>query len=113
MVYLAVVWGGGAWARTSLNLYGPDPRSVALAALVIAILIAGAVKAWLRLRAVAALFPEAPLPRGWLLIPYTCWGPLANLVTVAGMVGSLSTRNLRWRGITYRMVSPTETRVLD
>ena len=113
MVYLAAVWGGGAWARTSLNLYGPDPRSVALAALVIAILIVGAVKAWLRLRAVAVLFPEASLPRGWLLIPHTCWGPLANLVTVAAMVGSLSTRNLRWRGITYRMVSPTETRVLD
>ena len=113
VVYLAAVWGGGAWARTSLNLYGPDPRSVTLAVLVIAILAAGAVKAWLRLRAVAVLFPEAPLPRGWLVIPHTCWGPLANLVTVAAMVGSLSTRNLRWRGITYRMVSPTETRVLD
>lgn len=113
LVYLVAVWGGGAWARTSLNLYGPDPRSVALAALVIAILVAGAVKAWLRLRAVAVLFPEAPLPRGWLVIPHTCWGALANLVTVAAMVGSLSTRNLRWRGITYRMVSPTETRVLD
>ena len=113
MVYLVAVWGGGAWARTSLNLYGSDPRSVALAVLVIAILAAGAVKAWLRLRAVAVLFPEAPLPRGWLVIPHTCWGALANLVTVAGLVGSLSTRNLRWRGITYRMVSPTETRVLD
>ena len=113
LLYLVVVWGGGAWARTSLNLYGPDPRSVALAVLVVAILVAGGVKAWLRIRAVSVLFPEAALPRGWILIPYTCWGPLANLVTVAGMVGSLSTRNLRWRGITYRMVSPTETQVLD
>ena len=113
LVYLVAVWGGGAWARTSLNLYGPDPRSVALAFLVVTILMAGAVKAWLRLRAVSVLFPEAALPRGWLLIPHTCWGALANLVTVAAMVGSLATRNLRWRGITYRMVSPTETQVLD
>ena len=104
------LWGGMAvvivgWAR------GAGTLGIGL--LLAAIYLLGCSKGWLRLRAVSTLFPE----QGDLLrrhrVAYLFWGPLASLVSLKGLIGPLWTRDIEWRGIRYRMISPAETVVLD
>ncbi len=104
------LWGGMAvviagWVRGTGTL--------GLGLLLTMIYCLGCSKAWLRLRAISALFPEQKV----LLLRYRAahllWGPLASLASLMGLVGSLRSRDIEWRGIRYRMLSPNKTVVLD
>ena len=80
-----------------------------------AMLVAGlsSVKARLRLRVVAAALCEKSdqiLRHGWF---YSLAPPLCNLVTLVALARSLLSREIEWRGIRYKMVSPSETRILS
>lgn len=104
-----VLWGG-----TAFTLLGrlPETTRLLLAALIVAIYLLGCGKGWLRLKAVALLFPERRAALYRHAGAYICWGPLAALVSVTGMIRSLGSREIEWRGIRYRMVSANETVVL-
>ena len=73
----------------------------------------GCSKAWLRLRAVSALFPEQKALLSRYRVANLLWGPLASLASLKGLIGSLWSRDIEWRGIRYRMLSPKKTVVLD
>lgn len=44
---------------------------------------------------------------------YVGWGPLSGLLTLLALVRSGLSREIVWRGVRYRLVSPTETVVLE
>ena len=44
---------------------------------------------------------------------YVLWGPLASLLSLLGLVRSVFKRDIEWRGIRYRMLSPEKTLVLE
>lgn len=104
------LWGGSVAVILGW-IQGVFP--VGLAILLGVIYLLGCWKGWLRVRAVSTLFPgqEAMLRRD--LGAYVFWGPLASLVSLLGLIRSLLSRDIEWRGIRYRMLSPQETVVLD
>ena len=114
-----VLYGTSVWATVLLvclpaSLSGLNPgRRLFLAAL--ALLVAGlsGVKARRRLLAVAALLPEKSDEILRCATAYGLAAPFCNLVTLQALARSLISRDIEWRGIRYRMVSPRETIVLS
>lgn len=105
-------WGGLTVVTFSLLRGLVTGAAVLLAILLLAIYLVRSAKAWLRVRAVMSLYPEhrSRLKRfGWA---YATWGPVASLVTLTGLVRTLFSREIEWRGIRYRMRSPFETEVV-
>ncbi len=82
-------------------------------ALVSAIFLLGAAKAYLRLRAVAlTLAVDGVQPRGSTLLAHLLLWPLASLLYTYNALAAGLSRRITWRGITYEMKSPTETNVI-
>lgn len=111
LLNVPAIWGGASFVVLSL-LTGQKSPSL-LPALIGAIYLGGCVKGWLRLKAITRLFPEHEpnLMEHWPA--YTFWGPLAAVLSLWGFVRSLLSREIEWRGIRYRMLSPTNTVVLE
>ena len=109
---LVVIFLGGTWALCSMGTQDLNRKALILLVLVGFVFGSGSIKSWFRVRAVSELFPEVVNQEKGSFSPYIFWGPLAALISVVGMLSSLFTRKVRWRGITYRMVSPSETLVL-
>ncbi len=114
------LWGGLAVAVTAI---GGPPSAMSgavrtdgpllLLGLLGAAYAARGLKAGMRLRAVSELFPiEAAGLRHWRLA-YVLGTPVASLVTLTGLLRSAFTREISWRGIRYRMISPNQTEVLS
>lgn len=114
LLFSLTVWGGALvllwhlWS-TALVMNG---RHWTLAAIVVAVYVLSCVKGWIRIRALLTLFPHHRPALQKSLLAYVCWSPLASLVSLAGLFRSLAGREIRWRGIRYRMVSPEKTLVL-
>lgn len=99
------LWGGLA---AGIVHWGAPLGKLALAGAV-AIYLLGALKAQLRISAVRSIFPEAASRH---LLAYLFWGPLASLVSLAGLFRSAFSNEIEWRGIRYKMISPFETIVI-
>lgn len=111
LLNVLAIWGGAFFVALRL-LAGPNPPWV-LPALLGAIYLCGCVKSWMRLKAITLLFPEHGPELMKHAPAYTLWGPLAAVLSLRGLVRSLLTREIEWRGIRYRMLSPTNTVVLE
>lgn len=109
-----VFWGGlGVLLR---SLLGGLPLGWAGTVLVMSlggIYAARAAKGWLRLAAVRALFPDAGRRLERYRTAYLLWGPLSSLVMLAALLRSATRTTIAWRGVRYRMVSRSDTVVLD
>ncbi len=112
-------YGGAVWATPVLIcLPGSFSQLSPLERFVLGtmgMLVAGlsGVKARLRLKVVAAALCEKSdqiLRHDWF---YRLAPPLCNLLTLLALARSLLSREIEWRGIRYKMVSPTETRILS
>ncbi len=67
----------------------------------------------MRLRGVTDLFPEVGARLRRWRAAYLFATPLSSLISLSGFLRSAVTRKISWRGIRYRMVSPSRTEVLD
>ena len=109
------LWGGMAFLL--MALWNPTLLSnrllFALAVVLASVYTLGCLKGWIRLRAVSLLFPEHSRVLRRYRLAYTFWGPLASLISLLGFIRSLWSRTIEWRGVRYRMVSPTKTEVLE
>ena len=109
------LWGGMAVLLAALwNTNLASSRLLfPLAVLLVSVYSLGCVKGWIRVRAVSLLFPEHASVLRKYRWAYTFWGPLASLLSLSGFIRSLLSRTIEWRGVRYRMVSPSETVVLN
>ncbi|MEJ2311633.1 MAG: glycosyltransferase [Gemmatimonadales bacterium] len=87
-------------------------RLVMLAALLATAWAARGVKGWMRLRGATDLFPDVGSKLRRWRAAYLLATPLSSLLSLSGFLRSASTREISWRGIRYRMVSPSRTEVL-
>lgn len=79
-----------------------------------AIFLLGALKAALRLRAVAqVLAQDGVRPRGATLWAHLCLWPLAAALYAYNALAAATSRRIIWRGIAYELRSPTETLILE
>ncbi|MEE2821785.1 MAG: glycosyltransferase [Acidobacteriota bacterium] len=109
------LWGGGLIVTTSLwsgVFYMSDTHRI-LGITIVLVYLLGCVKGWIRYSAVSSLFPQHAAALHKYRWAYVFLGPLASLITLWGMVCSLVSREIKWRGIRYRMVSPEETIIID
>jgi cellulose synthase/poly-beta-1,6-N-acetylglucosamine synthase-like glycosyltransferase len=75
-------------------------------------ILLSAIRGALRLIGVTEALPSARSQitgEAWIYVLLTVFIPF---LYVANFVNSLSTRRMRWRGVTYELVSPEQTRVL-
>jgi cellulose synthase/poly-beta-1,6-N-acetylglucosamine synthase-like glycosyltransferase len=71
-----------------------------------------AAKSWLRLKAVQMVLTSYRREIGNQFLPQMTLWAISPFVFFANCVAALFSRQIRWRGITYNMVSATETRVV-
>lgn len=103
------LWGGTALLVLALLQRLAMFRGGLTLALAGSVFLLGALKAELRLQAVAHLFPEhrrALLRDRW---GFRLLGPVTSLFTLAALVRSLFHHEIEWRGIRYRMLSAEDT----
>ena len=106
-------WGGVFWLGTATYVgAGSSGWRFLLGLLLVAIYALGCAKSGIRLWAVGNLMPglRSQVIRHWSI--YVFSGPLVAILTLWGMLGSLVKREIEWRGIRYRMISPRQTVVL-
>jgi cellulose synthase/poly-beta-1,6-N-acetylglucosamine synthase-like glycosyltransferase len=73
--------------------------------------ILGAVKSWIRIRAVRSVVPVFALSgHDWF---YILFSPAAALLYLYNMIRSAAGTDIVWRQIRYKLVSPNETRVVS
>ncbi len=106
-------WGGIAVGAAQLAVMGAALPVAAVLTLVGAIYTLRCAKSRLRVRAVISLFPEHRSALERRLWAYTLLGPLTSLVTLLAFVRTLVSTDIEWRGMKYRMLSPTRTKVLE
>jgi ceramide glucosyltransferase len=108
-LFVAVFWGAVVLAAAR----AVSGQSFAWPlALVCAIFLLGAGKAWLRWRAVMlALAPHRASLRAGLWAHLTLWPATAALFLYNALAAGLS-RRIVWRGIAYRLKSPNETVII-
>ena len=84
-----------------------------LAALTILLVLLSAIRGALRLMALTEILPawkSKLIETAWIWTVLTVFVPFLYLVNFAN---SLLTRKIRWRGISYELISPTQTRILS
>ncbi len=109
-----IFWGGVVIVFVSVTRgQGWDPSLVILASLLVSVFATRGAKGWFRLRAVGVLFPVERRRLRGAEAAYLTWGPLISLLSLMGMFRAAVHREIEWRGIRYRMVSPVETVVID
>ena len=115
MLYSLTLGSGLAVVLSNLWRFGSisDAVSAALAGVAAVVYLLGCVKAWIRVRALSMLFPEHEIVLRKHVRAYVLWGPLASLLSLLGLVRSAFKRDIEWRGIRYRMLSPEKTLVLE
>ncbi len=110
---VGALWGGLFLALLASSGGGLGMGSIsAMLVLIATIYILGCLKAWLRLDAVVGAFPERA---GEILHhrrAYFFWGPLASMASLLALLRSSFQREIEWRGIRYRLVSPTRTEIV-
>jgi ceramide glucosyltransferase len=105
-------WGGLAVAAASGLSGALVGEAALLTGLILMAWTARVAKGRFRLEAVASLFPAEGRQLRRYRFAYLFWGPLVSLLTLAGLARSALTREIEWRGVRYRMVSPNETVVI-
>jgi ceramide glucosyltransferase len=69
-------------------------------------------KSWLRLNAVHLALPQYQAKLRRQFLPQVTLWALAPAIFLFNCLAALISRRIKWRGTTYEMVSPTETRIL-
>jgi hypothetical protein len=74
-----------------------------------AVYVLSMARSWIRYQSVKTVLPTSAISKfGWF---YVLGSPLVALLYLYNMAASMWSREILWRGIRYRLVSPTETRV--
>ncbi|MCL6566228.1 MAG: glycosyltransferase [Acidobacteriia bacterium] len=100
----------GLWVLVARAVQGGTALHIAL--LVLLVLLLSALRGLVRLLAVAeALRSEQPqlLQQGWV---WTFLAPVVPLLYTWNLLGAAASRRIRWRGYTYEIISPNQTRIV-
>ncbi len=79
--------------------------------LLLVIFALGAMKSYLRLRAVRLVIADQRLRSGATTLAHLTLWPMASLLFLGNALAAIS-RRITWRGITYELKSPTETVII-
>jgi ceramide glucosyltransferase len=79
--------------------------------LLLVIFALGAMKSYLRLRAVRLVIADRGLRSGTTTLAHLTLWPVASLLFLGNALAAIS-RRIAWRGITYELKSPTETVII-
>ncbi len=85
----------------------------AAASLIAGLWLLGASKSFIRLKAIVRCMPlYRPAILGQMVPQLLLW-PISAFLFLINDVNALFSNNLRWRGISYELVSDTETRIIE
>ncbi len=104
-VLLGIALLADAWLTGSPALH--------LFVLTLAPMMLAAVRGGIRMAAVAEVNPgwrQQLLEKGWI---WTVLAAVVSFLYALNFLTSLVTRKIRWRGISYKLISPTQTRILS
>ncbi len=85
------------------------PRVAAIFTLTVVIVLSTA-KAWLRMRAVRSAMPRYAGPLRRQMLPQLTLWLAAPILFAVNCIAGIFSRTIRWRGITYEMISAKDTR---
>lgn len=105
-------WAGMVACLAGVAGGNPDGKLQIAGGLLLAYYLLGSLKSWLRLQAVADLFPGMREALMRFRVPLILLGPVTALVSVIGLYRSLWSQEIEWRGIRYRMNSPRSTEIV-
>ena len=101
----------GGFAATMGRVVGGDSAAGLLGLLFIVYLL-GSIKGWLRVVSAAEALPGSAGEIKQLCWMFCLLWPLVSVLFLCNFCGSLLTRRIVWRGVSYEMRSASETRVV-
>jgi ceramide glucosyltransferase len=99
-------WGGLLWLIIS-SLIGTPSRSLAI--LLASVFLFGAISGAMRAIVAARLLGAGDVRKWWA---YLSLGPIVSLIYLYNIIASAKITRIVWRGISYEMISPSETVIL-
>jgi cellulose synthase/poly-beta-1,6-N-acetylglucosamine synthase-like glycosyltransferase len=99
-------WGGLVWLAVS-SMIGTPSRSLAI--LLAGVFLFGAASGAMRAIVAARLLGPGHVRKWWA---YLSLGPIVSLVYLYNIIASARTTRIVWRGISYDLISPSETVIL-
>jgi ceramide glucosyltransferase len=96
---------------TLVNVFATLP-SFHLAVLTFVPMLLAAMRSALRLVAVTEILPVEKSEVMDQASAYIVWGIFIPFLFILNFAASLFTRKIRWRGVTYELISPQQTRIL-
>ena len=109
VIFVVTFFGGIVLIALRATLGLPFMTGLVLLLLIFAM---GAVKADLRLRAVALVITDKRMQTWSTTLAHTCLWPFASLLFLVNASAAAVSRRITWRGITYELKSSTETVIL-
>jgi len=94
-------------ARAAMGLSFATPL-----ALLLIIFALGAMKSYLRLRAVSFVIADRGLRSFTTILAHLTLWPVASLLFLCNALAAAMSRRITWRGITYELKSPSETAII-
>jgi cellulose synthase/poly-beta-1,6-N-acetylglucosamine synthase-like glycosyltransferase len=107
--YNFTFWGGLLWLFTSSLSGNPNYTLVASLA---GVYLLGAITSALRAMVAARLIPGGSERGRKLRWVYALSGPIVSLVYLCNVIASVWTKRIVWRGVSYDLISPSETVIL-
>ena len=80
--------------------------------LLLVIFTLGAMKSYVRLRAVRLVIDDLRLRSFTTTLAHLTLWPIASLLFLCNALAAATSRRIIWRGITYELKSPTETVII-
>jgi cellulose synthase/poly-beta-1,6-N-acetylglucosamine synthase-like glycosyltransferase len=108
-LYNLTFWGGLAWLIASLLAGTPNHT---LAALLAGVFLLGAVTNVTRAAVASHLLAGEGENTSKLWWAYSLLGPVVSLIYFYNIIASAWSRRITWRGISYDLISPSETVIL-
>ena len=110
LLFVLAFFGGVALvaARAALGLSVAPPLT-----LLLVIFMLGAMKSYVRLRAVRLVIGDRGLRAFTTTLAHLTLWPTASLLFLCNAVAAAISRRITWRGISYELKSPTETVILS
>ena len=109
-VIFTITFIGGLLLVAIRSLYGLSFLSPLL--LLLLIFAMGAAKSHLRLKAVGLIINDDAMRRAATTLAHVFLWPFASLLFLYNALAAAVSRRITWRGITYKLKSPTETVIL-
>ena len=101
------------WVGVLLLFFASHYHFWAAILFLIIVFLLGVLKSWIRIKAVKLVLGDYEKQLNWQLMPHLALWVVTPFLYLYNNINALLSRQIVWRGITYKMESPDKTTIID